>query len=91
MKPLALWYAIIDNNVILELQNEVRHEVLHNRYCLIKWAAMHEVQDDGYISDEDIEVYPETFMPRPHIMLIGLQELVLLKQPDIPQVTSLQY
>ena len=96
MMPLAHWYAIIDNQVILELQNEVIHKVLHDRYCLIKWAPMHEqvtllrkllshifkhyaeVQDDGYISDEDIEEYPEIFMPRPHIMPIGLQE------PDTP-------
>ena len=97
---MAHWYTIIDNQVILELQNEVIREVLHNRYCLITWAPMHEqvtllrkllshifehyaeVQDDGYISDEDIEQYPEIFMPRPHIMPIRLQELVLLQQPD---------
>ena len=102
MMPLAHWYAIIDNQIILELQNEVMHEVLHNRYCLIKWAPMHEqvtllrkllsdifecyavVQDDGYISDEDIEQYPEIFMPRPHIMPIGFQEPALLQQPDTP-------
>ena len=102
MMPLAHWYAIIDNQVILELQNEVIHEVLHNRYCLIKWAPMHEqvtqlrkllshifkhyteVQDDGYISDEDIEEYPEVFMPRPCIMPIRLQEPALLQQPDTP-------
>ena len=82
MMPLAHWYALIDNQVILELQNKVIHEVLYNRYCLIKWAPMHEqvtllrkllshifehyadIQDDGYISDEDIEDCPETFMPR---------------------------
>ena len=93
MMPLAHWYAIIDNQVILELQNKVIHKVLYNRYCLIKWAPMHkqvtllrklllhifehyaDVQDNGYISDEDIEEYPETFMPRPRIMLTGLQEL----------------
>ena len=81
MTPLAHWYALIDNEVILELQNKVIHKVLYNRYCLIKWAPMHEqvtmlrkllshifeqytdIQDDGYISDEDIEEYPETFMP----------------------------
>ena len=102
MMPLAHWYAIIDNHVILELQNEVIHEVLHNRYCLIKWAPMHEqvtlfrkllshifehyteVQDDGYISDEDIEQYPEIFMPRPCIIAIGLQEPALLQQLDTP-------
>ena len=92
MMPLAHWYAIIDNQVILELQNKVIHEVLYNRYCLIKWAPMHEqvtllrkllshifehyvdIQDDGYISDEDIEEYPETFMPRPCIMPTGIQK-----------------
>ena len=91
MTPLAHRYALIDNEVILELQNKVIHEVLYNRYCLIKWAPIHEqvtmlqkllshifeqyanIEDDGYISDEDIEEYPETFMPRPHIMLMSLQ------------------
>ena len=103
MTPLAHWYAIIDNQVILELQNKVIHEVLYNRYCLIKWAPMHEqvtllgkllshifkhyanVQDDSYISDKDIEEYPETFMPRLHIMPTSLQEPVPLQRPDTPQ------
>ena len=100
MTPLAHWYALIDNEVILELQNKVIHEVLYNRYCLIKWAPMHEqvtmlgkllshifkqyanVQDDGYISDKDIEEYPETFMPRLHIMPTGLQGLAQPQQLD---------
>ena len=43
-----------------------------------------EVQDDGYISDEDIEDYPGIFMPRLRIMPIGLQEPALLQQPDTP-------
>ena len=91
LTPLAHWYALIDNEVILEFQNKVIHKVLYNRYCLIKWAPMHEqvtmlqkllshifeqytdVQDDGYISEEDIEEYPETVMPRPCIMLTSLQ------------------
>ena len=102
MMPLAHWYDIIDSHVILELQNEVIQEVLHNRYCLIKLAPMHEqvtlfrkllshifkhytdIQDDGYISDKDIEIYPEIFMPRPRIMPIRLQEPALLQQPDTP-------
>ena len=102
MMPLAHWYAIIDNQVILELQNKVIHKVLYNRYCLIKWAPMHEqvtllrkllshifkhyvdIQDDSYISDEDIEEYPETFMPRPHIILTRIQEPASLQQPDTP-------
>ena len=98
--PLAHWYAIIDNQVILELQNKVIHEVLYNRYCLIKWAPMHEqvtllrkllshifehyidIQNDSYISDEDIEEYPETFMQRPHIMPTRIQEPASLQQPN---------
>ena len=102
MTPLTHWYDIIDSHVMLELQNEVIHKVLHNRYCHIKWAPMHEqvamfrkllshifkhyteVQDDGYISDKDIEVYPEIFMPRPHIMPIRLQESASWQQPATP-------
>ena len=108
MTPLAHWYALIDNEVILELQNKVIHEVLYNRYCLIKWAPMHkqltmlrkllshifkhyaDIQDDGYISDEDIEEYPETFMPRPCIMPMDLQEIAPLQQPDTPYSSPCQ-
>ena len=43
-----------------------------------------DVQDDGYISDEDIEEYPETFMPRPRIRPTSLQELAPLQRPDTP-------
>ena len=103
MTSLAHWYALIDNEVILELQNKVIHEVLYNRYCLIKWAPMHEqvtmlqkllshifeqyadVQDDGYISDEDIE-YPETFMPRLRIMLRSLQGTARLQQLEVVHI-----
>ena len=105
MTPLAHWYAIIDNDVILDIQNKVIHKILHNRSCLIKWAPMHEqvtmlqkllshifeqyadIQDDGYISDEDIEEYPETFMPRPRIMPTDVQGPV---QPQQPQATQVQ-
>ena len=105
MTLLAHWYALIDNEVIPELQNKVIHEVLYNRYCLIKWAPRHKqvtmlqkllshifeqyanVQDDGYISDEDIEEYPETFMPRPRIMLTGLQGPAQLQQPDTAHIS----
>ena len=105
MTPLAHWYALIDNEVILELQNKVIHEVLYNRYCLIKWAPMHEqvtmlrkllshifeqcanIQEDGYISDKDIEEYPETFMPRPRLMLMGLQGPAQLQQPDTAHIS----
>ena len=82
MTPLAHWYTILDHDVILDIQNRVIHEILHDRTCLIKWAPMHkqvtmlqkllshifeqyaDVKDDGYISDEDIEEHPETFMPK---------------------------
>ena len=102
--PLAHWYALIDNDVILDIQNKVIHEVLHNRYCLIKWAPMHEqvtmlqkllshifeqyanIQDDSYISDEDIEEYPETFMPRPRIMPMSVQGPAGPQQPEVVHV-----
>ena len=104
MTPLANWYTILDNNVILDIQNKVIHEILHDRTCLIKWAPMHEqvtmlqkllshifeqyadIQDDGYISDEDIGEYPETFMPRPRIMPMIVQGPVQLQQPEVAQV-----
>ena len=104
MTPLAHWYALIDNGVILELQNKVIHKVLYNRYCLIKWAPMHEqvtmlqkllshifeqyadIQDDGYISDKDVEEYPETFMPRPCIMPMSLQGPAPPQQPYVAHV-----
>ena len=44
------------------------------------------VQDNSYISDEDIEEYPETFMPRPHIMLMSLQGPVRLQQLEMVHV-----
>ena len=97
MTPLVHWYAVLDNDVILDIQNKVIHEILHDRTCLIKWAPMHEqvtilqkllshifeqyanIQDDGYMSDKDIEEYPETFMPRPRIMPTNVQGPVQLQ------------
>ena len=104
MTPLAHWYALIDNDVILDIQNKVIHKILHDRSCLTKWAPMHkqvtmlqrllshifeqyaDVQDDSYISDKDIEEYPETFMPRPCIMLMSVQGPVQPQQPEVAQV-----
>ena len=104
MTPLAHWYAVLDNDIILDIQNKVIHEILHDRTCLIKWAPMHkqvtmlqkllshifkqytDIQDDGYISDEDIEEYPDTFMPRPRIMPTNIQGPVQLQQPEVVQV-----
>ena len=104
MTPLAHWYALIDNDVILDIQNKVIHEVLHDRGCLIKWAPMHEqvtmlqkllshifeqyadIQDDSYISDKDIEEYPETFMPRLRIMPTSMQGPVRPQQPEVVHV-----
>ena len=45
-----------------------------------------DVQDDGYISDEDIEEYPETFMPGLRIMPTSIQGPVQLQQPEVAQV-----
>ena len=42
MTPLAHWYTILDQDIILDIQNRVIHEILHDRTCLIKWAPMHE-------------------------------------------------
>ena len=42
MTPLAHWYTILDHDVILDIQNRVILEILHDRTCLIKWAPMHE-------------------------------------------------
>ena len=104
MTPLAHWYAVLDNDIISDIQNKVIHEILHDRTCLIKWAPMHEqvtmlqkrlshifeqysdIQDDGYISDEDIEEYPETFMPRPRIMPTNIQGPVQPQQSEVVQV-----
>ena len=104
MTPLAHWYAVLDNDIILDIQNKVIHEILHYTTCLIKWALMHEqvtmlqkllshifeqyadVQDDGYISDKDIEEYPETFMPRSRIMPTNVQRPVQPQQPEVAQV-----
>ena len=44
------------------------------------------VQDDGYISDEDIEEYPETFMPRLRIMPMSLQGPARLQQPEVVHI-----
>ena len=44
------------------------------------------VQDDGYISDEDIEEYLETFMPRPLIMPMSMQGPVRPQQPEVAHV-----
>ena len=42
MTPLAHWYAVLDNDIILDIQNKVIHKIVHDRTCLIKWAPMHE-------------------------------------------------
>ena len=104
MTPLAYWYTILDHDIILDIQNRVIHEILHDRTCLIKWAPMHkqvtmlqkllshifeqyaDVKNDGYISDKDIEEYPETFMTRPRIMPAYVQGPMKPQQPEVVQV-----
>ena len=60
---------------------------MHKQVTMLRKLLSHifkhyaDVQDDGYISDEDIK-YPESFMPRPPLMLTGLQEPAPPQQPD---------
>ena len=66
---------------------------MHKQVMMLRKLLSHifeqyaDVQDDGYISDKDIEEYPETFMPRLCIMPMGLQEPAPLQQPDTPHVS----
>ena len=66
---------------------------MHEQVTMLRKLLSHifeqyaDVQDDGYISDEDIEEYPETFMPRPRKMPMGLQEAAQLQQPDTPHIS----
>ena len=63
---------------------------IHEQVTMLRKLLSHifehyaEVQDDGYISDEDIDKYPEMFMPRPCILLTGLQGPALQQQPATP-------
>ena len=63
---------------------------MHEQVTMLRKILSHifvhytDIQDDGYISDEDIEEYPETFMPRRRIMPMGFQELAPPQQPDTP-------
>ena len=61
---------------------------MHKQVTMLRKLLSHifkhyaDVQDDRYISDKDIGEYPETFMPRPCIMPMGLQEPAPPQQPD---------
>ena len=61
---------------------------MHEQVTMLRKLLSHifehyaDIQDDSYISDEDIEDYPETFMPRPRIMPTGIQETAPLQQVD---------
>ena len=65
---------------------------MHEQVTMLQKLLSHiseqyaDVQDEGYISDEDIEEYPETFMPRPRIMSMNVQEPVQPQQPQVAQV-----
>ena len=43
-----------------------------------------DTQDDGYVSDEDIDRYPDSMMPRPRVLLNGAQNIQLQEQPHTP-------
>ena len=66
---------------------------MHEQVTMLRKLLSHifehytDVQDDGYISGKDIEDYPETFMPRRHIMPTGIQETAPLQQVDTPPNT----
>ena len=63
---------------------------MHEQVTMLRKLLSHifkhyaDIQDDSYISDEDIEEYPETFMPRPRIMPTALPEPTPPQQPDTP-------
>ena len=65
---------------------------MHKQVTMLQKLLSHifeqyaDVQDDGYISDKDIEEYPETFMARPHIMPTNVQGPVQPQQPEVVQV-----
>ena len=87
----------LQNKVIHEvLYNRlclIKWAPMHEQVTMLRKLLCHifehyaDVQDDGYISDEDIEDYLETFMPRPHIMPTGIQETAPLQQADTPHNT----
>ena len=66
---------------------------MHEQVTILRKLLSHifeqytDIQDDGYISDKDIEEYPVTFMPRPCIMPMGLQEPAPPQQPDTPHIS----
>ena len=66
---------------------------MHEQVTMLRKLLSHifeqytDVQDDSYISDEDIEEYPETFMLRPHIMPTGLQGPAQPQQPNTSYVS----
>ena len=66
---------------------------MHEQVTMLRKLLSHifeqyaDVQDDSYISDEDIEEYLETFMPRPCIMLTGLQGPAQPQQLDTAHVS----
>ena len=66
---------------------------MHKQVTMLRKLLSHifeqyaNVQDDDYISDKDIEEYPDTFMPRPCIMPMGLQGPAQLQQPDTAHIS----
>ena len=70
---------------------------MHKQVTMLRKLLSHifkqysDIQDDSYISDEDVEEYPETFMPRLHIMPMGLQGLAQPQQPDTARFSLPQH
>ena len=65
---------------------------MHEQVTMLQKLLSHifkqyaDIQDDSYISDEDIEEYPETFMLRPHIMPTDVQGPAQPQQLQVMQV-----
>ena len=93
MTPLAHWYAVIDNDIILDIQNKVIHEVLHNRCCLIKWAPMHEQVTMlqkllSHIFEQYANVQDDSYISDKDIeeYPMSVQGPVRLQQPEVAHV-----
>ena len=86
----------IQNKVIHKVLHNrschIKWAPMHKQVTMLQKLLSHifeqdaDVQDDGYISDEDKEEFPETFMPRPRIMPMSVQGPVRLQQPEVVHV-----
>ena len=86
----------IQNKVIHKVLHDrsclIKWAPMHEQVTMLQKLLSHifeqyaDVQDGGYISNEDIEEYPETFIPRPHIMPMSVQGPVQPQQLEIAHI-----